>query len=45
MGGIDDMRGATVPHPLGSLTPEHLASRAKEAALQFVEIVVANPER
>ncbi len=45
MGGIDDMRWATVPHPLGSLTPEHLAIRAKEAVEQFVEIVVANPER
>ena len=45
IGGIPGIRWATVPHPLGSATPEVLARRADEALAQFVEIVVADPEK
>ncbi len=44
IGGIDDAQWAEVPHPLGSLTPEQLAQRARLAAEQFVDLVVADPE-
>lgn len=39
VGGIPDMKFATVPHPMGSLTPEILMERAKSVADQFVSIV------
>ena len=40
VGGIPDMKFATVPHPMGSLPPDILKERAKSAAEQFVSIVI-----
>ena len=45
IGGIPDVRWATVPHPLGSATPEVLRERAAQAIQQFLRIVVADPEK
>jgi hypothetical protein len=44
IGGIPEVRWATVPHPLGSLPPDELRERAVQALAQFEEIVVAEPE-
>ena len=38
-GGIDDLRWAEVPHPIGSLTTEELSARARLAVDQFETIV------
>lgn len=43
IGGIPDIPWATVPHPLGSATPDVLRERAAQALDQFVRIVVADP--
>ena len=45
IGGVPGIRWATVPHPLGSATPEVLRERAKAAVEQFLQIVVADPPR
>lgn len=42
--GVAGIRWATVPHPLGSATPEVLRERARQAIEQFARIVSANPE-
>jgi hypothetical protein len=39
--GVDDLRWAEVPHPLGSLLTHQLRQRAREAIDQFEVIVVA----
>ncbi len=39
IGGIPEMRWATVPHPIGSLTEEELRAKAQSAAEQFVDII------
>lgn len=41
MSGIDDVRWAEVPHPLGSLLADELAQRAALAIDQFASIVLA----
>ena len=41
IGGIADIRWATVPHPLGSLPSDELRERAVQALEQFEKIVVA----
>jgi hypothetical protein len=40
LGGIDDLRWAEVPHPIGSLTTDELRGRARLAVRQFETIVV-----
>jgi hypothetical protein len=45
IGGIPDIAWATVPHPLGSATPDVLRERAAQALEQFVRIVVSDPDR
>ena len=40
MSGIDDVRWAEVPHPLGSLVADELAQRARLAIDQFESIVL-----
>jgi hypothetical protein len=40
MSGIDDVRWAEVPHPLGSLVAVELAERAALAVDQFETIVL-----
>ena len=40
MSGIDNLRWAEVPHPLGSLVHNELAQRARQAVDQFVDIVL-----
>jgi hypothetical protein len=39
IGGIPEVRWATVPHPIGSLTDEELRTRARSAVEQFVDII------
>ncbi len=39
IGGIPEMRWATVPHPIGSLTDDELRAKARSAAEQFVDII------
>lgn len=39
IGGIPEMRWATVPHPIGSLTDDELRAKAQSAAEQFVDII------
>jgi hypothetical protein len=39
IGGLPEVRWATVPHPIGSLTDEELRARARSAVEQFVEII------
>jgi hypothetical protein len=41
MSGIDDVRWAEVPHPLGSLGEAELRDRARQAVDQFERIVLA----
>lgn len=41
--GVDDVRWAEVPHPLGSLGADELAQRARAAVDQFERIVVRAP--
>jgi hypothetical protein len=41
LSGIDDVRWAEVPHPLGSLLADELAERARLAVDQFEAIVLA----
>jgi hypothetical protein len=41
LSGIDDVRWAEVPHPLGSLLADELAQRARLAVDQFESIVLA----
>lgn len=41
MSGIDEVRWAEVPHPLGSLVAAELADRARLAIDQFEGIVLA----
>jgi hypothetical protein len=43
IGGMDGIRWATVPHPLGSLPPDELRERAVRALEQFEKIVVGDP--
>jgi hypothetical protein len=40
MSGVDDLRWAEVPHPLGSLLPDELRDRARRAVDQFEAIVL-----
>jgi hypothetical protein len=40
MSGIDDVRWAEVPHPLGSLEADGLRARARQAVDQFEAIVL-----
>jgi hypothetical protein len=40
MCGIDEVRWAEVPHPLGSLLADELRKRAEEAVIQFESIVL-----
>lgn len=40
MSGVDDVRWAEVPHPLGSLVASELRERAELAVDQFVSIVL-----
>ena len=39
LGGIPDMRWATVPHPIGSLNDTELLALARSATDQFAEII------
>jgi hypothetical protein len=39
IGGIPEVRWATVPHPIGSLTDDELRARARAAVEQFVDII------
>ena len=41
IGGIPDYPFITVPHPLGSLTPEMLRERAMQAAPEALRILLA----
>ena len=41
MCGVDEIRWAEVPHPLGSLGPAELRERARLAVDQFEAIVIA----
>ena len=41
MCGLDEIRWAEVPHPLGSLGPADLCERARLAVDQFEAIVIA----
>ncbi len=40
LGGIPDMKWATVPHPIGSLTEDVLMERAKSASQQIASILL-----
>jgi hypothetical protein len=39
LGGLPEIRWATVPHPIGSLNAEELLARAQSAVEQFVDII------
>jgi hypothetical protein len=41
LGGIPDYPFALIQHPIGSLTPEQIRERAKEAAPQIIESLLA----
>ena len=41
---IPSIRWATVPHPMGSATPDQLREKAKSAIDQFLAIAVAKSE-
>lgn len=43
IGGAPEIKWATVPHPIGSLGPEDLMGRAKEATEQIVSILLERP--
>jgi hypothetical protein len=40
--GVDDIRWAEVPHPLGSLRDDELRHRARQAVDQFETIVLSH---
>ena len=39
LGGIPEIRWATVPHPIGSLNEQELRERGQSAVEQFVDII------
>ena len=41
LGGIPEYPFVTLPHPLGSLTPEQLRERAMQAAPEVLRILLA----
>jgi hypothetical protein len=43
--GINDLRWAEVPHPIGSLRTEELRERAKQAVDQFETIVTRGGQK